>query len=94
MVRETTIPAKTVREEIRSLQEFPATPGGEGRVSVVVGRVDEDGAFLFPPQTVTYEITGEHFAALTGNPAAWASDKPAGTYRNADLWHFIDLLRA
>jgi len=94
MPREITIPQQTVREEIRSLQEVPAVAGSGGRVMVLVGRVDDGGAFLTTQDFQSYTIDGGNFAELIGEPPAWAPDKPAGTYRNADLWHFIDLLRS
>lgn len=30
---------------------------------------------------------------MSGNPA-WAPNKPAGTFRKEDLWHFVDLIRS
>jgi hypothetical protein len=93
MPREVTIPAQTVREEVRSLSEYSTAPGSPGFVTVMVGVVDDNGVFVVPQQFVTYEISGANFEALTGEPAEWAPDKPAGTYRNEDLWYFIDLIR-
>lgn len=93
MPRESIIPQQIVREEIRSLQEFPAALNEPGRVSVMVGRVDGAGAFVLPQTFESYTIEGENFAELTGAATPWAPDKPIGTYRNSDLWHFIDLLR-
>lgn len=95
MQRETIIPQRTVREEISSLQESPPTVNAPGRVmvTVTVERVDGAGTSTVPEQYETYTIEGDDFAELTGEPPAWAPDKPPGTYRNADLWHFIDLLR-
>jgi len=94
MPRETTIPAKTVTEEIQAIQETMATPNSPGSVTVMVGLVDEAGAFIVPQQIQVYRVTGADFEELTGPATTWAPDKPAGTYRNADLWHFIDLQRA
>jgi len=93
MPRESTIPAQTVREEIRTLEEYPAHGVTPGIVRALVGRVDEAGDFIVPQQFVTYTIEGEQYDELCGPPPAWAPDKPAGTYRNEDLWHFIDLMR-
>lgn len=90
MPREFTIPPQFVREEIRSLEELPAI----GAVQVMVGLIDGAGAFIQPQNFTTYVIEGANYRALVGEPAAWAPDKPAGTYRNEDLWHFVDLLRA
>lgn len=93
MAREINVPAQVIREEIRSLEEVPASTGSPGFIRVNIGRVDETGAFLQPQQFEVYEIRGKHFDALVGAPAEWAPDKPAGTYRNADLWYFIDRIR-
>lgn len=30
---------------------------------------------------------------MSANPS-WAPNKPAGTFRKEDLWHFIDLIRS
>lgn len=87
------VPAQTVRQEIRSLEEVPSSPGQPGFVRVHIGRVDETGAFIVPQQFETYEIRGRMFEALVGECAEWAPDKPAGTYRNEDLWHFVDRIR-
>jgi hypothetical protein len=38
-------------------------------------------------------IDGANYTELNGPPTSWAPDKPTGTYRNQDLWHFIDILR-
>ena len=30
---------------------------------------------------------------MSANPS-WAQNKPAGTFRKEDLWHFVDLIRS
>lgn len=94
MPRTSTRPAETVSEEIRGVEEFPAHGVTPGIVRVLVGRVDESGSFIVPQQFQTYLIEGAQYDELCGPATDWAPDKPAGTYRNEDLWHFIDLQRA
>jgi hypothetical protein len=93
MPRIVEVPAQTVRQEIRSFEEVPGSPNSPGFVRVHVGRVDEKGDFIMPQQFEVYEIRGKMFEALVGEPAAWAPDKPAGTYRNDDLWIMVDRIR-
>ena len=89
MVRETIIPAQTVREDIRSIEEYT----GE-MVRVLVGEVTPEGAFVVPQQFEIYEIKDADFDELMSAGPAWALNKPAGTYRNEDLWIFIDRQRS
>jgi hypothetical protein len=89
MPREVTIPAETVYEDIQSLQEFP----DEQLVRVIVGVTDANGTFLVPQQFKTYDILGQMYVELNSANPSWDPAKPAGTYFNEDLWHFIDLLR-
>jgi len=88
MPRQITIPAETIYEEIQSLNEFPE----QEIVRVIVGVTDANGVFLVPQQFKTYEITGDMYAELNSANPSWNTSKPAGTYYNEDLWHFIDLL--
>jgi hypothetical protein len=89
MPREVNIPAETVYEEIQSLQEFPE----DQLVRVVVGVTDVNGTFLVPQQFKVYEIYGANYVELNSANPSWDPAKPAGTYFNDDLWHFIDILR-
>jgi hypothetical protein len=89
MPREVTIPAETVYEDIQSLQEFP----DDQLVRVIVGVTDANGTFLVPQQFKTYDILGQMYVELNSANPSWDPAKPAGTYFNEDLWHFIDLLR-
>ena len=88
MPRQVTIPAETIYEEIQSLQEFPE----EQLVTVIVGVTDAEGVFIVPQQFRTYQITGDMYTELNSANPSWDPAKPAGTYFNDDLWHFIDLL--
>ena len=63
-------------------------------VRVSVGVVDAAGEFLVPQTFASYEITGANFAELMSASPSWAIGKPAGTYRNEDLWIFIDRIRS
>lgn len=89
MPREVTIPAETVYEDIQSLQEFP----DDQLVRVIVGVTDVNGTFLVPQQFKTYDIVGDMYTELNSANPSWDPAKPAGTYFNDDLWHFIDMLR-
>jgi len=90
MPRDVTIPQQTIVEDFMSIDE---TPGS--RVKVFVGVLRADGQSFdvekYPPKA--YIIDGDNFAELNGPPTSWAPDKPYGTYRNQDLWYFVDKLR-
>lgn len=89
MPRQSTIPAQQVTEDIRSVEEITGL-----FVRVMVGTIDsQTGDFTVPQQFVTYEIKGDDFAELMSANPEWAPSKPAGTYRNDDLWVFIDRIR-
>jgi len=94
MPRVVEIPAAVVTEEIQSLNEFlPVNTNAPGHVRVVVGRM-VDNEWVVPQQFQTYEIQGAMYDQLVGDGVGWATPgKPVGTYRNEDLWHFIDMLR-
>ena len=89
MSRQIAIPTQTVQEDIIVLEESPGN-----YIRVVVGVLKAGStAFNTDIPTKEYRITGADFAELIGGPTNWASDKPSGTYRNEDLWHYIDLQR-
>lgn len=88
MARDITIPSQTVKEEIVVVEELV-----NQYVRVVVGVLNEDGKTFNTNMGVKeYRIVGDNLTELNGPAPAWATDKPMGTYRNEDLWHFIDLL--
>jgi hypothetical protein len=88
MARDITIPSQTIKEEIVVVEELV-----NQYVRVVVGVLNEDGKTFNTNMGVKeYRIVGDNLAELNGPATAWATDKPTGTYRNEDLWHFIDLL--
>lgn len=90
MPRQITIPQQSYTEDIMTIYETP----GVG-VKVYVGVLAEDGQSFdnasYKPQE--FLISGEMYTELNGPPTSWAPDKPDGTFRNQDLWHFIDILR-
>jgi hypothetical protein len=88
MPREINIPAETVYEDIRTIEEVPNIS-----VNVMVGKTTSTGEFIVPQQYELYMIDGANYIELNGPPTSWAPDKPTGTFRNEDLWHFIDILR-
>ena len=91
MSRQITIPQQSYTEDIMTIYETP----GVG-VKVYVGVLAEDGQSFdnasYKPQE--FLISGEMYTELNGPPTSWAPYKPDGTYRNQDLWHFIDILRS
>ena len=89
MPRQIDIPAQVVYEDFRTIEEVP-----NNLVNVLVGKTDSTGEFIVPQQYQNYIIDGDNYTELNGPPTSWAPDKPTGTYRNQDLWHFIDILRS
>lgn len=90
MSREVVIPQQSYTEDFMVIEELPGN-----RVRVVVGVRREDGESFdverYRPQD--FIIEGADLEELNGPAAEWAPDKPDGTYRNQDLWYFIDKLR-
>jgi len=89
MPRQSNIPATQVLEEIQSFHEFP----DQKRIDVTIGLTDVDGVYIVPQLFKTYEIRDEMYDELNSANPSWNSAKPAGTYFNNDLWHFIDIIR-
>ncbi|CAB5187320.1 hypothetical protein UFOVP159_30 [uncultured Caudovirales phage] len=89
MPREINIPAQQIYEDIYSLQELPDNQS----VRVVVCVTTAEGEFIVPSQCREYMITGDMYVELNSANPPWHPGKPAGTYFNEDLWHFIDLLK-
>jgi hypothetical protein len=89
MSREVVIPTETVLQEIQSFEESPTNR----LIRVVVGNLDADGKFTVPQFFKMYEIRAEMYDELNSANPSWNPTKPAGTYFNDDLWHFIDLLK-
>lgn len=76
-------------EDIVTLYEQP------GRmVRLCVAPVNADGTMVNGNVFEEYEIAGDDFDELVSENPSWAPGKPAGTYRNEDLWVFIDRYRA
>lgn len=89
MSRNVTIPAKAVVEDIMSLEE---APGSYVRVLVGVRMPDGDG-FDLSLGVQEYRVEGDDLTMLTGPETELLPGKPAGTYRNQDLWYFVDKQR-
>lgn len=87
-MRNTTIPAQTVTEDISSLDEVVGY-----QVRFLVGKKDSDGNWITGQQFETFVVSGSVYEELNGPPLSWCPDKPTGTYRNEDLWHYVDLQR-
>ena len=87
-MRTVVIPSTTVTEDISQIEETPGL-----QVRFLVGRKDELGNWIVPQEFQIFIVTGEQYAELNGPPLDWCPDKPIGTYRNEDLWHYVDLAR-
>lgn len=85
MARDITIPSQTLTQEIALVEEAVGI-----YVRVMVGVLKPDNTFDTTIQAKEYRIMGDDLAELNGPPTEWAPDKPIGTYRNEDLWHYID----
>jgi hypothetical protein len=76
------------------VEEHPKTDHSPGLVRVETRRCDDTGAFL-PGPPKSYAIADDMYDTLMGDGHGWADPgKPIGTYRNEDLWHFIDIIRS
>ena len=87
-MRTTTIPSLTVNEDIGIIEEM----AGE-KVRFLVGKKDENGNWAVNQQFEEFIVNGQNYIDLNGPPLSWCPDKPTGTYRNDDLWHYVDLQR-
>lgn len=88
MPRQIEVPAKVVYEKIALVEESP-----NSWVRASVALIDGNGEYLQGQVAQQYMIEGDNLTELlVGNPE-WSPNKPAGTYDNEDLWHFIDILR-
>ena len=88
MNRTVTIPSTTVTEAINDIQEIPGI-----LVRFLVGKVDADGNWIMGQTFETFIVDNDDYKELNGSPTSWAPDKPTGTYRNDDLWHYVDKQR-
>lgn len=89
MSREVTIPQQSVIEDISQIDETPGL-----QVRFTVGKKHTDGSWIVPQQFQIYVVAGDEYTELNGPPLDWCPDKPVGTYRNEDLWHYVDLARS
>jgi len=87
-MRTVNIPASTIFEAIGSINEVPGTC-----VNFLVGKTDDTGEFIMGQQFENFTVNGDDYKELNGAPTSWAPDKPTGTYRNDDLWHYVDKQR-
>lgn len=87
-MRTAVIPQMSIIEDISLIDETPGI-----QVRFLVGQREENGNWVVPQQFQTYIVAGEQYLELNGPPMEWCPDKPFGTYRNEDLWHYVDLAR-
>jgi hypothetical protein len=88
MPRNITVPIQTIKEEIVLIEEVTGI-----YVRAMVGVLKPDDTLDTTILAKEYRIVGNDLIELNGPPTSWAPDKPNGTYRNEDLWHYIDILR-
>jgi len=89
MSRTINIPASSVTEGINDIQEIPGNS-----VRFLVGILDNQGNFVIGQNFQIFVVSGDDYTELNGPPTTWAPDKPTGTYRNDDLWHYVDKQRS
>lgn len=75
------------------IEEVAPTAGAPGYVRVSIATVDVNGKIV-SPNFKSYVIERGDYAKLTGPVTPDLPGKPAGTYRNEDLWFFIDQQRS
>ena len=86
-----TLPARTITVQIAS---FNHQKGQSVLVILSKGSVGEAGNFIPAPMTgfdpaMTQVIDGDNYTDLMSDRPSWAPNKPAGTFREDDLWQFI-----
>lgn len=109
MPRESTIPVRVVQEEIASVEHQIGLfvralvgVGSENASGQFVFDVPQqfdtieicDRPAVKGPLGVTVEPEIADYAELMSDRPAWAPNKPAGHFRNDDLWPLIDRIRA
>ena len=80
--------ALPISEDICSLEEISGV-----QVRFLVGQKDSLGNWMLNQQYENFVVLGSDYVELNGPPTTWATDKPTGTYRNSDLWHYVDKQR-
>lgn len=75
-------------EGIRLLEESPGD-----FVRVMIGKLCQDGRYEIPQQFEQFLIEKGDYEELISASPSWAPGKPAGVYRNEDLWPLIDRIR-
>ena len=92
--RAVTIPAINAYEEIHSIEEIAPAQFTAGSIRVTVRTVDMNGVLLPGMHFKQYVIKDADYQRLVGPVTPDMPGKPAGTYRNQDLWLFIDQQRS
>jgi len=108
-MREITIPQQTVYESIQTYEHFvdKSVSVWVGVGSEVNGVfqftfpqtfkefVIANAAERINPETgqVLRPAITDYADLMSANPS-WAPNKPAGVFRQEDLWHFVDLIRS
>jgi len=87
-MRTVTIPTASITEDINSIEENPGI-----FVRFLVGKKQANGNWILNQQFETFVVMGQDYIDLNGVPLDWCPDKPTGTYRNEDLWHYVDKQR-
>jgi len=88
-LREITTPATTSTLMMASVTH---NSGESVLIMLRAGSVNEDGIFVpsrssGPPMVCC--VDGDNYAELMSANPTWAPNKPAGTFREEDLWQYI-----
>ena len=79
------------RSTTASILRFTHNKGISVFVEYLTGTVDVNDVFTndnFP--ALNYTIMSNQYAELMSANPSWATTKPAGTFREQDLWYFIN----
>ncbi|MEK4328907.1 hypothetical protein MKX70_24010 [Paenibacillus sp. FSL R7-0312] len=84
---------ESVKKQVEvSTEEFYVINENKGSriVDVTIALKSADGTVLTHEY---YQVRGQHYDLLMSESPDFAPGKPPNEYREADLWHIIDLIR-
>lgn len=84
------IPEQTLTQYLGRVAHVP---GQQVEAMVGYGTIGADGLIKFDDASVKiHTFTGAAYAALMSDKPSWSPDKPAGVYRDSDIFAFIDFI--
>lgn len=96
-MRTVTIPAQAAKTYPEQIELVSINPNAQFiHVSISEGVFDTDGTTAIFTSTVNptqYTIVGDDWNDLMSATPSWGGTKPAGRYREEDLWEVIDIIR-